>query len=355
MTPKERVLRALSHEEPDRVPINYLANTEIDQRLKAHYGLAADDAEGLRQALGVDFRSVNPAYAGPKLHQAPEGMTADEWGNRRRWVEHTAGGYWDYCDWPLRDATLEQIEAWPLPSPDDYDYQRVGDRCRRYGDYCVVLGSAGIGDLINSSGMVRTMEQVLVDLITDNPAGLRLMQRRVAIQMEVMRRSLEIAAGGVDLLWIGEDLGTQIGPMISPELYRRHIRPVEQGFVDLAASFDVPVMIHSCGSSSWAFEDFIEIGIAAVDTLQPEAADMDPAMLKARYGDRLAMHGMISTAGPVARGSVEDVVADCRGILEVMMPGGGYAFAPTHSLQSNSPTENVVAMYEAAREFGRYA
>jgi len=354
MTSKERVVRALSHREPDRVPINYLANTEIDHRLKAHYGLAADDAEGLRQALGVDFRSVNPPYVGPKRHEAPEGMTADEWGNRRRWVEHASGGYWDYCDWPLREATVEQVEAWPLPSPDDYDYKRVREGCRRYGEYGVVLGGAGIGDLINSSGMVRTMEQVLIDLITDEPAGLRLMQRRVAIQREVIRRSLQIADGGVDLLWIGEDLGTQIGPMISLDLYRRHIRPVQQGFVDLARSFGVPVMIHSCGSSSWAFEDFIEIGISAVDTLQPEAADMAPATLKARYGDRLAMHGMISTAGPVASGRVEEVVADCRHILDVMMPGGGYAFAPTHALQSNSPTENVVAMYQTAREFGRY-
>jgi uroporphyrinogen decarboxylase len=91
------------------------------------------------------------------------------------------------------------------------------------------------------------------------------------------------------------------------------------------------------------------MGVDAVDTLQPEAADMSPEYLKKRFADRLAFHGCISTAGPVATGSVADVVAYCRETLRVMMPGGGYAFAPTHALQDNSPTEDVVAMYQTAK------
>ena len=124
--------------------------------------------------------------------------------------------------------------------------------------------------------------------------------------------------------------------------------------VDIAKAYDIPCMIHSCGSSSWAFDDFLEMGVAVVDTLQPEARDMAPAYLKQRWGDRLAFHGMISTAGPVAHGTVEEVVKTVRETLAVMMPGGGYCLAPTHLLQDNSPTENVVAMYEAARRFGVY-
>jgi uroporphyrinogen-III decarboxylase len=114
-------------------------------------------------------------------------------------------------------------------------------------------------------------------------------------------------------------------------------------------------MIHSCGSSSWAFEDFIEMGIAAVDTLQPEAKNMSPAYLKQKYGGRLAFHGCISTAGPVAYGTPEETVDYCRGILEIMKLGGGYCFAPTHQLQDNSPTENVVAMYRTALLHGAYS
>jgi uroporphyrinogen-III decarboxylase len=142
--------------------------------------------------------------------------------------------------------------------------------------------------------------------------------------------------------------------VISPALFRKHIRPRLQKIVDLGKEWDIPVMIHSCGSSSWAFDDFIEMGITAVDTLQPEAKDMEPAWLKERYGERLAFHGMMSTAGPVAYGSVGDVVRDVRQTLEVMMPGGGYILAPTHALQSNSPIQNVVAMYDAARRYGVY-
>ena len=91
-----------------------------------------------------------------------------------------------------------------------------------------------------------------------------------------------------------------------------------------------------------------------MDTLQPEAANMSPAYLKTTFGDKLAFHGCISTAGPVAGGTVGQVIDNVRETLEIMMPGGGYALAPTHSLQDNSPTQNVLAMYEAAHKYGRY-
>jgi uroporphyrinogen decarboxylase len=153
---------------------------------------------------------------------------------------------------------------------------------------------------------------------------------------------------------MGEDLGTQHSPLISIDLFRRRIRPLHQSVIDMAKSFGLPTMLHSCGSSSWAFDDFIEMGLDAVDTLQPEAANMSPEYLKATFGDRLAFHGCISTAGPVTFGTPEDVIADCRQTLDTMMPGGGYCFAPTHQLQDNSPVENVVAMYGAALQHGVY-
>jgi uroporphyrinogen decarboxylase len=354
MTSKERVLSAFAHQVPDRVPINYYANAGIDRRLKAHYGLAEDDHEGLREALGVDFRTVHAPYVGPKLHEDLPGRTVDMWGIHRRWIEHESGGYWDYTDWPLQNATLEEIEAWPMPAPDDFDYNQLVTQCKRWSEYCIVLGGAGLPDVINSTGMIRTMQQVLIDLATDDAACLRYIDRRIEVLLEVTERSLEAAKGRIDLLWMGEDLGTQKGPMISLPMFRKQIRPRHQKFVDLAKSYALPVAIHSCGSSSWAFDDFIDMGIDVVDTLQPEAKDMAPAYLKKRYGDRLAFHGCISTAGPVAYGTVDEIVAYVRHTLEVMMPGGGYALSPTHALQDNSPTENVVAMYEAAHTYGRY-
>ncbi|MBN2047882.1 MAG: hypothetical protein JW750_08580 [Anaerolineaceae bacterium] len=355
LTPKERVRRAFNHVEPDRVPINYLANPGIDARLKAHFGLKPDDHEGLLQALQVDFRALDPAYRGPTLFDEVPGRSIDIWGIHRRLIEHESGSYWDYCDFPLRDADLEMIENWPMPDPDDFDYETMLEQAKIYQSYWLSVGNAGLGDIINATSMLRNMEVVLIDLISDDEACLRLIDRRLEIQLEITRRSLEILAERVDMLWIGEDLGTQIGPMISKKLYRKHIRPRHQQFIDLAKTFGLPVMIHSCGSSSWAFNDFIEMGINIVDTLQPEAVDMSPAYLVEQFGGKLAFHGCISTAGPVAYGSVEDTRENVRKTLEIMKPDGGYALAPTHALQDNSPTENVLAMYEAAITYGQYS
>ena len=353
-TSKERVRMAFSHQQPDRVPINYLCNPGIDARLKRHFGLAVEDDEGLRLALKVDFRSVNPPYTGPELFpQLPERLV-DLWGVHMRYIEHESGGYWDYCDFPLKDADLEAVVNYPMPSPDDFDYQVAAAEAAHYHAFWVTTGGAGTGDIINRTSMFRGMEQVLVDLITDNEACLAFMNRRMKIELEILGRTLEAARGKVDMVWLGEDLGTQKSPMISKRLYRKHLRPRHQQYIDVAKSFGLPVIVHTCGSSSWAYDDFIEMGVDAVDTLQPEAAAMSPAYLKATFGGRLAFHGCISTAGALAYGTEEDVRRDVRDTLAVMMPGGGYALSPTHQIQDNSPVENVLAMYDAALHFGRY-
>jgi uroporphyrinogen decarboxylase len=353
MNSKERVQTAFAHQEPDRVPIDYLCNPGIDQRLKHYYNLRDTDDEGLRQALGVDFRHLVAPYKGPQRFDPIPGRRINEWGMRTRWIGHGSGGYWDYCDFPLKEADVEAILAWPWPDPDDFDYEALLADCRRYADHYLVFGDPGFGDCINSAGMLRTMEEVLIDLYEDEEETLAIFDRKNAVQLGIVERALDKAKGAIDMLWLGEDLGTQITPILSLDLFRRHLRPRHQAFVDIAKAYDIPVMIHSCGSSSWAFDDFIEMGISVIDTLQPEAANMAPSYLKERYGDRLSFHGCISTAGPVVTGTVEEVIADTREKLEILSPGGGYALAPTHQLQDNSKTENVVALYETARNFTR--
>ena len=355
LTSRQRVRRALHHEEPDRVPLDYGANPGIDHRLKAHFGLGADDHEGLRQALGVDFRAVGAPYVGPRLHaEIADRIVNPELGMRTKWVQHGSGGYWDFCDFPLADASDEVIANWPMPSPDAYDYSRVREICRSHPDRFLYVGSPGLGDIMNSMGMLMGVEQTMIDLAEEREPTLRHIDRRLELQQELARRILEAGAGRIDMVWIGEDLGSQRGPLISLDMFRRLIRPRLQRFVDLGHSYGLPVMIHSCGSSSWAYPDFIEMGITAVDTVQPEPLDMDPVVLKKRFGRQLSFHGCISTAGPIAFGTVEDTVAYVRKILAAMMPGGGYCCAPTHDLQDNSPTENVLAFYETARTLGTY-
>lgn len=355
LSSKERVLRTFAYTEPDRVPVNYDANPEIDRRLKAYFGIQQNDTEGLLEILGVDFRSIWPQYIGPSLHNDITGRQVDsQWGIRTRWIEHGSGGYWDYCDFPLKDAFEEQIAAWPMPSPDHYDYNGLVEACKRNEKFAIYFGHPGLGCIINTAGFFRGMEQTFIDLATDDPAGILLIDRFMDVHLEMTARTLEKIGGKIDFIWIGEDLGTQISPLISKELLHRHILPRHKKFIDLAKAYDLPVMLHTCGSSSWAYEDYIKAGLKAVDTLQPEAKDMNPGYLKKHFNGRLVFHGCISTAGSVSFGKAQDVVKDIRKTLEIMMPGGGYCFAPTHSLQDNTPTENAVAMYEAVHKFGRY-
>lgn len=355
MTSKERVLCTLAHEEPDRVPINYLANPEVTTGLLQHYGLG-NDYEGLLDRLGVDFRMVGPRYVGPPPPDLGPDRRQGLWGIRMRRIGHGTGEYWDYDEWLLRDCeTVEELERYPwFPSPDDFDYSVVPEQIERWKDYCIVTGGAGTPDLMNGSGFLLSPERVLLGLGLEDPVLLRLFDIRTEFHVELTRRTLEAADGGVDLVWMGEDLGTQRGALISMNTFRKHIRPRHEAVLAVVKEYGLPAMLHSCGSTRVFIPELIDMGYDCLDTLQPEAAGMVPAELKAEFGDRLCFHGMISTAGAVAYGTVADVIKEVTETLEVMMPGGGYMLAPTHQLQSNSPIENVVAMYDTAREAGRY-
>lgn len=355
MTSKERVLTAFHHREPDRVPVDYLANVEIDHAIKDHFGLAHEDSVGLVEKLGVDFRGCYVRYQGPRLHEAPAGMNVNEWGIHTRWVEHGAGGYWDCCRFPLAGAiTRQDVDAWPMPSPDDYAYDEIAEYCGAHADYSIVLGGAGVGCIMNRLGQLRGMQDVLCDVTTRDAVGIRLIERYQEVDFEVARRALAATAGRVHIFSMGEDLGTQTAPIVSPETFRAVIRPRAQRFIDEAKRYGLLVMFHSCGSSSWAFDDLADMGVDIIDTLQPEAAHMEPGYLKKRFGDRLSFHGAISTCGALSFGTPEDVRTEVRRVLDVMMPGGGFALAPSQLIQSNSPVANVLALYESAREMGVY-
>ncbi|MDT8389899.1 MAG: uroporphyrinogen decarboxylase family protein [Lentisphaeria bacterium] len=353
LTSKERARAFFRGEETDRVPINMAWNPLIRKRVMAHFG--AETSHELMAALGVDFMGVGARYAGPELFpKIPNRQVNPIYGWRTRWIEHGSGGYWDYCDFPLATATVDDIAAWPFANPADFDYSHIEsviDTNPAMGIHC---GNPGTACIMNTIGFLRGMEQMFVDLITDDQAGLLLIDKLMDQQYGVMERTLEAGKGKIDFLWMGEDLGTQIAPLISKDVFRRHIRPRQQRFFDLAKRFDIPTLLHTCGSSSWAYEDYIEMGLTGVDTLQPEAADMSPAYLKKTFGGRLVFHGCVSSTGALSFGTPDDVEEDCRNVLKTMMPGGGYAFSPTHCLQDNTPLENVIRMYETAHQFGWY-
>ncbi|MBQ4089220.1 MAG: hypothetical protein IJC56_04985 [Clostridia bacterium] len=358
MTSKERVRMALALEKPDRVPIDYSSNMTVNRRLKEGLGLAADAPQDeLLELLGVDFRGIGARYIGPSLFPERPGMNVNpEYGYYSRWIENEFGGYDDFCYFPLKDAEPEEIAAFPAPNPDDYDYSGVAAQVKKYKDKAIYVGNAGMPDIINSMGRVMGMEDALVNLQLGDEATLVWVDKKINSELGRLERLIEAikkAGGEPDFMWMGEDLGTQIAPMISMELFNRVFRPVHQKFIDLAKAYGIPTMIHTCGCSSWSYESFIEMGMGAVDTLQPEAVNMSPAYLKEHFGGRLAFHGCISTA-QIATMSAEGVDEVCQKTLETLMPAGGYCFAPTHMIQDNTPVENIVAMYNAAHKYGVY-
>jgi uroporphyrinogen decarboxylase len=356
MSSRERVKRTFNLEKTDRVTIGYEANMAIHQKLSKAFGIHADNIELLYQALGVDYRSIEVPYTGPCLFSVPENRQVNQLeGSIMRWIDHSTGGYWDFCDFPLKDAVDEAFYRFPVPDPDHFDYDAAYEKMKYYDNqYGLYIGNPGVPDVINSNGRIMSMEDILCHLATGNEAALDLVRRRVNFQLNMMERLLDKCKGQIDFIWLGEDLGTQIGPMISLELYRRVLKPIHKSYADLAKAYKIPVIIHTCGSSSWAYEDFIKIGITGVDTLQPEAVNMSPEYLKKHFGGRLCFRGCISTAGSLAYGTVLDVEEDCKHTLEIMMEGYGYHFATTHAIQDNSPVENVIAMYNAAHKFGVY-
>jgi len=355
MTSKERVFKTFQFEKTDRVPIGYEANPVIHQKVAQALGIKNGEYELVYQALGVDYRGVGVPYIGPKLFEDVPNRVRDPIdGFLTRWVENEFGGYGDFCDYPLANVDEETISNFPVPSPDDFDYSVIQEQLKYFKDYAIFIGNAGIPDIINSTGRIMGMEDTLVNIMMEDEATLLFINKRMDMQLGIMERILDDNKNKIDFMWLGEDLGTQHAPMISLDLYRKILRPIHQKFIDLAKAYNMPTIMHTCGSSSWAYEDFIEMGITAVDTLQPEATNMSPAYLKEKFGGRLGFRGCISTAGPLAYGTAQETTQNVKDTLEIMMKGYGYHFAPTHMIQDNSPVENVLAMYQAGHDFGVY-
>jgi len=353
MTSRERIIKTFNYEKTDRVTIGYEANNLVNRKFMDAMGV---DAQALIHAIGWDYIGVSPRYTGKDLFEEVDGCTVNqEHGYRLRWVPNsTGGGYMDYCDFPLKDVEDEVIANYPVPNPDDYDYDSLGAIIKKNRDLAIYIGNPGFGCVINNMGFIMGMEDALCNIYSEHEPTINLIQRRTEQELGILERILKKYKGEIDFMWLGEDLGTQHVPIIDAGSYRKVIKPIHKLFIDLAKEYKIPTLMHTCGSSSWAYEDMIEIGLSGVDTLQPEAVNMEPKFLADNYGGRLNFRGCISTAGVLTYGTAQEVEDVCKETLEIMMPHRGYHFAPTHLLQDNTPIENIVAMYQAAHDYGVY-
>jgi len=344
MTSKERVACSLAWREPDRVPVQLYTTPEIAERLRAHFG-----GRDVRECLGVDFRGVGPRWRG-RSREPHDGIHYDIWGTGYRRVEHgSAGAYDEALVLPLAELkTMDDVERYPWPSPDDYDYSVIPEQCARVRDFAVCLGGAGDPDILNGVSRGRGMEQVVMDIALRDEVGLAIIDRRVDFSYEVLRRGLEAAGGRADILCLGEDCGNQNGRMFSPRDFGEVFRPRLERFFDLAHEFGAKAMLHSCGDTHDIMPTFIEMGLDVLDAMQPEPRGMDPERIRGLCKGKLAFCGLISTQHTLPRGTVAECRAEARHRLDVIARGGGYVFAPAHCIQPDTPLANILAVYEEA-------
>ena len=344
MTSKDRVLCSLAWQEPDRVPIQIYLTPEMRETLQAHF-----KGRDILACLGVDFRTARPEFKG-RLREPNDGISYDIWGAGYRRVEHgQAGTYDEAVVLPLADlATMDDVQRYAWPSPDDFDYAGIPEQCERFRDEAVCVGGASYPDILNGVSRGRGMERVMMDIALRDEVGLAIIDRRVDFSYEVLRRCLEAAGGRADILCLGEDCGNQNGRMFSPKDFDEIFRPRLKRFYDLAHEFGAKAMMHSCGDTHEIMPTFIAMGLDVLDAMQPEPAGMDPERIRAACRGELAFCGLVSTQRTLPFGTVEACRAEARHRLDVIAPGGGYIFAPAHCIQPDTPLENVLAVFEEA-------
>ncbi|MHC4498647.1 MAG: uroporphyrinogen decarboxylase family protein [Planctomycetota bacterium] len=345
MTSKERVLTALEHRQPDRCPCDYIGTPEVDEKLKKHF--QTDSMDMVLERLGADMRVVDAPYIGPELRRWEDGRFENYWGSIRKPVSNEAGTYNEAVGLPYAEfKTLEDVEKFRWPKVEWFDFSKMAEDCKKYSQYAIVFGSPGNMDLINGTSYGRGVEQTLYDIGLEDPIGLACMQKRFRCCYEISKAGLEAGGGRIDILWIGDDYGTQNGLLMSPEKWRKLFFPKLKEMCALGHEYGAKVMLHCCGSTRPLWPGLIEAGVDIYQTVQPEAKDMDPAGLKADFGDQICLHGTISIQKTLPFGTPQDVAAEVRSRIETVGKDGGLIIAPAHNCQPDTPVENLVALYE---------
>ncbi len=371
MTSRERIKTAINHREPDRVPIDnggvvsgmhevayrnllaYLGMTDEIVIYDAVQRLARVKDEVL-DLLGVDTRYL---YANPpsfwKFEEKPDGSWVDEFGTGYERSEF----YCDYQHPVLADATFEDIKRYTFPDPrDSARFEGLREQARNLyekTDYALISGN--LQAVYYICWVLRGMEQFMVDTVSNRECAEYLLDRVLDWNMAFVDEYLSAIGDFIEYHWIGDDWGVQNGPLVSPKMFKELVAPRFKKLIDFVKSrTDAKVIYHTCGSTDWVMEDLIEIGVDIVQPLQANAAgNEDAARLKSMFGDRMVFHGNTNNQG-VFHKSKNEVIADALYRIRHLAPGGGYIFSSGHNIQANMPPENILALFDTAREYGTY-
>ena len=365
LTSRERVLMALAHEQPDRVPfdlggslvttINVVAYTRLRQALglPAGYRLLREQTqsvvvdEDVRQALGVDVIGIFERPPRPELEQPrPDGTLVSEWGITYRRGEG-AGAPYTPVEHPLAAATIDDLERYPWPDPlAPARFAGLAAEAAALKDCSyAVVGNLGWSEIFGLAWYLRGFEQFMIDLLANTDFAHALLRRVTDYQKARYGRLLELVGDVLDVILFADDMGGEDGLFLSPRTYRQMIKPYHAELLSLVrARTKARVMFHSCGSVAALLDDFIEVGMDILNPVQVAAQGMDTAALKRRYGARISFWGAIDTQRVLPHGTAEDVRAEVRRRIADLASGGGYVVAPVHVVQADVCPENVVAL-----------
>ena len=365
MNHRKRVLAAVDHEEPDKVPVDYWGTPETTTCLCEYFNV--QNSNQLLKKLNVDIRYVKPSYkveefeeqADGSLHKKREdGEYIDIWGVVRREISLGKNSYLEVQKSPLADiTTAKEIEKCKFPNPVDFDYHSVGTLCEEYKDYAIIC----TGDRLTTRASIfklamylRGMDKLFMDMALNPKLVQALIYKLLGFHIEYNRRIFEESADKIDIFMLGDDFGAQNGLLISLEMFRKFFKPALKKLIDLGHKFGLKVMLHSCGSIKLLIPDLINIGLDILNPIQTKAKDMDTNKLKKAFGKDLSFHGSVDVQQVLPFGTVEEVEREVKQCIDALAPGGGFILAPAHNIQPDTPIENIITLFETAQKYGRY-
>lgn len=352
-SPRERVVAAIEHREPDRVPFDFWAVPEVYQALRDYLGVETD--EQVLGLLGVDCRLVAPDYVGPAPRVQADGTYFDVWGAHRRKVANDFGAYEEYASFPLADAqTPAEVETWNgWATPEHWDRSTLKSKIWKLNSEVPYHIRYEVGGIFEASWGLYGLDRFLVDLIRRPEVPCSIMDCFTELYIANATRVLEAAEGLIDMVYTYDDIGIQNGLLMSPAMWRKFILPRHRRLNAAIRRYPVKIMYHSCGAIYPLIGPFAdEMGVDVLNPLQPRAAGMDLARIKREFGGKLAFHGAIDLQRTLPRGAPEEVEEEVGDRCGLLGRGGGYICAPAHYIQADTPPENIVALYSAERKTG---
>jgi len=340
MTSRERVIRTLQFEKTDRAPYDLMEGSpwpELMDYFRDKHGL--EDKEEILDFLDTDFRwtsvvNVGPTKSSPGIWSSPDQLQAH--------TKYVSNG-------PLADAdTVADVESYKWPDPQWWQPGDFQAARRRWPDHALVF-SAGWKPLFWSACEAFGMEGALIRILNAPEVFDAFIRRHHEFYMDILSRGLNAARGFCDICWLGDDFAGQKAMLVSPDLWRKHIKPYLAEQVQLARDHDMYVVLHSCGAVRPVLPDLIEIGVNALLVFQTTAAGMEPEPIAAEFGGRLAFYGGIDVQTLLSYGTPDEVKAEvCRNV-RAFAHCGGYVVANSHHGVATIKPENIIAMCHAAR------